>query len=29
MLASQANLRTTTMRAFSAEEARAVIEKNR
>jgi uncharacterized protein with GYD domain len=29
VLASQGNLRTTTMRAFSAEEARAVIEKSR
>ena len=28
-LASQGNLRTTTMRAFSAEEAREVIEKSR
>ena len=28
-LASQGNLRTTTMRAFSAEEARGVIEKSR
>jgi uncharacterized protein with GYD domain len=29
MLASQGNLRTTTMRAFSAAEARAVVEKSR
>jgi uncharacterized protein with GYD domain len=28
-LASQGNLRTTTMRAFSAEEARGVLEKSR